>query len=128
MPAQAKPKTIAQYINAAPEGTRKKLQEMLECLRKAAPGAEEGLKWGMPALSYGRILFTFAGFKQHVSLFPTPAVIKAFAKELSKQPSLRRASPSAIQFPLDKPLPLALIRKIARFRVQAVVEKDAKWM
>jgi uncharacterized protein YdhG (YjbR/CyaY superfamily) len=124
MPATAKPKTIAQYINAAPRETREKLQVMLKCLRKAAPKAEEGLKWGMPALSYDRILFMFAAFRQHVSLYPTPGVIKAFAKELAGL----KTSEGTIQFPLDKPMPLLLIRRIAVYRVKQVKEKDAKWM
>jgi uncharacterized protein YdhG (YjbR/CyaY superfamily) len=124
MPAKSKPKTITEYINASPVGARARLREMLNCLRKAAPKAEEGLKWSMPALSYDRILFMFAAFKQHISLYPTPAVIKAFARELAGF----KISEGTIQFPLDKPLPLMLIRRIAVFRVKEVKEKDAKWM
>lgn len=109
MPAKAKPKTIDEYINARPEEAREKLRTMLDTLRKAAPGAKESLKWGTPALSYDRILFIFAAFKHHISLYPTPAVVKSFAKELSKY----KTSAATIQFSLDKPLPLPLIRKVA---------------
>lgn len=123
MPAKSKPKTIAEYISASPAEARARLRAMLECLRKAAPKAEEGLKWGMPALSYGRILFMFVAFKQHISFYPTPAVIKAFAKELAGF----KISEGTIQFPLDKPLPLLLIRRIAVYRVKEVKEKDPKW-
>jgi uncharacterized protein YdhG (YjbR/CyaY superfamily) len=97
---------------------------MRTCLRKAAPGAKENLKWGQPALSYGRILFAYAAFKNHVSLFPTPRAVKAFAGVLAKY----KTSSSTIQFPLDKPLPRSLIRKIALFRVRESKERDAKWM
>jgi uncharacterized protein YdhG (YjbR/CyaY superfamily) len=104
---KTKPKTITGYINAAPEEAQQKLHEMLTCILTAAPGAKEGLKWGMPAFSYQRILVTFAVFKHHIGFYPTPSAVKAFAKSLSK---FKTASGS-IQFPLNKPLPLALIRK-----------------
>lgn len=115
--------SIDEYINAAPKAAQKRLREMLACLRKAAPGAEEGIKWGQPALSYKRILFTFAAFKNHISLYPTPSVVKRFASELTEF----KTSSSTIQFPLDKPLPLALIQRIAEFRVRESIEKDVKW-
>jgi len=120
---KAQPKSIAEYIDAAPKEAQKKLREMLACIRKAAPGAEAGLKWGMPAFSYRRILVTFKAFKHHIGFYPTPSAVKAFAKELSK---FKTASAS-IQFPLDKPLPLTLIRKITAFRVKDSIEEDAKW-
>lgn len=71
-----------------------------------------------------RILFIFAGFKKHASLFPTPSVTQAFAKQLA---GFNTSEGGTIQFPLDKPLPLPLIRRIAKFRVKEVREKDAKW-
>jgi len=119
-----KPKNITEYINAAPKEARKKLREMRACLRKAAPRAEESLKWGVPAFSYHRILFTFAAFRHHLSLYPTPRAVQAFAKDLSKF----QTSSSTIQFPLDKPLPLPLIHKIAAFRVRESKENDVRWM
>jgi uncharacterized protein YdhG (YjbR/CyaY superfamily) len=119
-----KPQSVAEYIAGFPEPVQQRLQEMQACLRKAAPGAEESLKWGVPAFSYQRILFTFAAFKHHISLYPTPAVIKALAQDLAKF----KTSSSTIQFPLEKPLPLAVIRKVALFRVRESIEKDARWM
>jgi uncharacterized protein YdhG (YjbR/CyaY superfamily) len=120
---KVRPRTIAEYIDAAPPEAHKKLREILACIRKAAPGAGESLKWGMPAFSYQRILVTFAAYKHHIGFYPTPSAVKAFAKELSK---FTTASAS-VQFPLDKPLPLVLIRKITAFRVRESVEEDAKW-
>jgi uncharacterized protein YdhG (YjbR/CyaY superfamily) len=120
---KARPKDIDDYIDVAPKATQKKLLEMRACIRKAAPGAKEGLKWGMPAFSYKRILVVFAAHKGHIGFYPTPSAVKAFAKDLSK---FATASGS-IQFPLDKPLPLALIRKITEFRVRESVEEDGKW-
>jgi uncharacterized protein YdhG (YjbR/CyaY superfamily) len=121
---KGKPKTIAEYINAAPIEARKKLRDMRACIRTAAPGAKEGLKWGMPAFSYRRILVTFASFKHHIGFYPTPSAVRAFAKALSKF----KTSSSTIQFPLEKPLPLPLIRRITAFRVRESNEKDEKWM
>ncbi len=118
-----KPKSIAEYIAGAPGASQEKLYEMLDCIRAAAPGAEEGLKWGMPAFSYKRILVTFAGFKQHIGFYPTPSAVKAFAKELLKF----KTAEGSVQFPLDKPLPLSLIRKITLFRVKESLQEDKKW-
>lgn len=120
---EIRPTSIAEYIDAAPKETQKKLREMRACIRKAAPGAKESLKWGMPAFSYKRILVTFAAFKHHIGFYPTPSAVKAFAKELSR---FKTASAS-IQFPLKLPLPLPLIRKITQFRVQENIASDAKW-
>ncbi len=122
-PPKARPQNITEYINAAPKEAQKKLREMRACIRAAAPGAKESLKWGMPAFSYRRILVTFAAFNHHIGFYPTPSAVKAFANELSK---FTTASAS-IQFPLEKPLPLSLIRKITAFRVRESIEEDKKW-
>ena len=119
----ARPVSTTEYINAAPKEARKKLREMRACIRESAPGAKESLKWGMPAFSYRRILVTFAAFKHHIGFYPTPSAVKAFAKDLSKFVTAK----GSIQFPLEKPLPLPLIRKITAFRVRESVEKDGKW-
>ena len=118
-----RPKSITEYINAAPKETQKKLREMRACIRAAAPGAKESLKWGMPAFSYRRILVTFAAFKHHIGFYPTPSAVRAFAKDLEKFVT----ADSSIQFPLEKPLPLPLIRKITAFRVRESIEEDGKW-
>jgi uncharacterized protein YdhG (YjbR/CyaY superfamily) len=120
---KAKPKTIDEYLAAAPPETRSKLRQIRACIRKAAPGATESLKWSMPAFSDRRILVMFAAFKHHVSLFPTSSPMKAFAKDLAGFKTGR----GSIQFPLEKPLPLPLIRRITAFRVRESKEKDAKW-
>ena len=120
---KSRPTNITEYINAAPKEAQKKLREMRACIREAAPGAEEGMKWGMPAFSYRRILVTFAAFKHHIGFYPTPSAVKAFADELTQY----KIASTSIQFPLEKPLPLALIRKITELRVRESVEKDGKW-
>ena len=120
---RAKPTTVTEYINAAPKEAQKKLREMRVAIKASAPGATESLKWSMPAYSYRRILVTFAAHKQHIGFYPTPPAVKAFAKELSRYETAK----GSIQFPLDKPLPLSLIRKITAFRVRESVEEDKKW-
>jgi uncharacterized protein YdhG (YjbR/CyaY superfamily) len=117
-------KTVTEYIAAAPKGSQKKLREMRAILKKAAPKAEESIKWGTAAFSYERILFTYAGFKQHIGFYPTPSAIRAFKKELKNY----KTAKGSIQFPFDTPLPKSLITKIAKFRVKELREKDAKWM
>jgi uncharacterized protein YdhG (YjbR/CyaY superfamily) len=120
---KARPNSVTEYINAAPKVAQNKLREMRASIRSAAPGAKESLKWGIPAFSYKRILVTFAAHKQHIGFYPTPSAVKAFAKQLSKFATAR----GSIQFPLEKRLPLALIRKITAFRVRESIEQDRKW-
>jgi len=120
---KARPESITEYINAAPKEARHKLREMRACIRAAAPGAKESLKWGMPAFSYRRILVTFAAYEHHIGFYPTPSAVKAFAKDLSKFATAK----GSIQFPLEKPLPLPLIRKITVFRVRESIDEDKKW-
>jgi uncharacterized protein YdhG (YjbR/CyaY superfamily) len=111
---KARPMTISEYINAAPKQAQKKLREMRANIRAAAPGAEEGIKYGIPALSYGKMLVAFAGYENHIGFYPTSSPLKAFAKELSKF----KTAKGSVQFPLEEPLPLGLIRKITKFRVR----------
>ncbi len=118
-----KPKTITEYIKAAPKEAQEKLREMRTCIRTSAPRAKESLKWGMPAFSYRRILVTFAVFRHHIGFYPTPSAVKAFEKSLSKF----KTAKGSIQFPLEKPLPLPLISKITAFRVRESNEEDKKW-
>jgi len=122
-PKKARPKTVHEYINTAPKEAQKKLREMRDCIRKSAPGATESLKWGMPAFSYRRILVTFAAFQHHIGFYPTTSAVKAFAKDLAKFATAK----GSIQFPLDKPLPLPLIRKISAYRVRESIDQDKKW-
>ena len=123
MVSKLKPATIDEYINAAPVDVQEKLLQLHECIRAAAPGATEGLKWGMPAYSYQKILVTFAVFKHHIGFYPMPSAVEAFASSLTKY----KTAQGSIQFPLDQPLPLALIRKIVLFRVKESEDGVIKW-
>jgi uncharacterized protein YdhG (YjbR/CyaY superfamily) len=97
---------------------------MRAILKKAAPGASEGLKWGSPVFEEKRILFGFAAFKSHINFMPTPSAMKPFKKELAKY----ETGKGTIQFPYGKRLPKALIRRIAARRVKELREKDVRWM
>ncbi len=118
-----KPTTVAGYIAAAPKEARAKLRELRKIVRATAPGATEELKWSMPAHSYKRILVLYAAFTRHVSLFPGASAIRTHKKQLAKH----RTSTGTVQFPLDQPLPAALIRRLVAFRVKESLAKDGKW-
>lgn len=124
MVVKKKPTTVSEYIQQASPEVRKKLKDLRSILKDVSPGATECLKWNTPAFLYERILYTYAGFKNHIGFYPTPAAMKAFTKEL-KQYEIGKGS---IKFTLDKPLPKTLIKKIAKYRVNDLKENDAKWM
>ena len=119
-----KPTTVDEYINAAPKEAKEKLLEIRAILRKVAPNATEGLKWGSPVFEEKRILFAYTAFKSHLNFMPTHSSMIPFKEELSGYITGK----DTIQFPYDKPLPKTLIRKIATFRARDVRENDARWM
>lgn len=123
MPA-SKPTTVTEYIEAAPQEAQAKLREIRAVLKKVAPNATETLKWGSPVFEEGRILFSYSAHKSHLNFSPTGPAMEPFKEELAKY----NTGKDTIQFPYDKPLPKALIQKIARFRLKQVRENDARWM
>jgi len=118
-----KPKTIQEYIESKPKETQERLEELRSYLKLADPEADEGLKWGKPALINDGILYVYAAFKEHVSLHPTPTVINTFRKELEAY----KLSDNTIQFSLEKPIPKELVLKIAKLRVYEKNEKGIGW-
>ena len=78
-----KPENVKAYIAQFPNKMQQKLQEVLACLKEFVPEAEISLKWGTPAFTYRRVLFTIAAFKQHINFYPTPTVLHAFKEELA---------------------------------------------
>jgi len=119
-----KPSSIDEYIDAAPLFAQEKLREIRSILRKVAPNATEMLRWGYPVLFEKRILFSYSAFKKHINFMPTGPAMKPFEEELSEFTTGK----DTIQLPYNKPLPTALIKKIAEYRVKDVTENDAKWM
>lgn len=112
-------KNIDEYIASFPEEIQKKLNDMRATVKKAAPNAEEAIKYAIPTLVFHGNLVHFAAFKNHIGFYPAPSGIVAFKKELSAYES----SKGAIKFPMDAPLPLTLITKIVKFRVMENLEK-----
>jgi uncharacterized protein YdhG (YjbR/CyaY superfamily) len=111
--------SIDEYIAAFPEDIQKLLEEVRATVRAAAPEAEERISYQMPAFAQKGILVYFAAMKHHIGFYPTSSGIQAFQAELSPY----KTSKGAIQFPLDKPLPLDLITRIVRFRVEENLKK-----
>jgi uncharacterized protein YdhG (YjbR/CyaY superfamily) len=114
-------KTVDEYIAAAEKNLQPTLEKLRATVRKAAPGAEETISYGMPAYKlHGQLVF-FAAYKGHIGFYPTPAGIVPFKKELA----VYNTSKGTVQFPLDKPLPIALITQIVKLRVKQAEEKAA---
>ena len=106
-------KGIDEYIATFPVPTQELLQQIRKLIAKAAPKATESIKYAMPTFEYYGNLVHFAAYKNHLGFYPTPSALIAFQKEISIYPN----SKGAVQFPLDKPLPSALIKKMVAFRV-----------
>lgn len=111
--------TIDEYIASFPPNIRKLLKEMRTTIQKAAPKAEEAIKYAMPTFVLNGNLVHFAAFKNHIGFYPAPQGIEEFKKELSKY----KGAKGSVQFPLDEPLPLSLVTKIVKFRVAKNMEK-----
>ena len=109
-------KAVDSYIEKQPPHVAALLLKLRREIHQAAPECEEVISYGMPAFKLGKVLVYFAACKDHIGFYPTPGPIKKFSRELERF----RTSKGAIQFPLDKALPVALIRKIVKFRVSEV--------
>lgn len=112
-----KPETIDQYILGFPHEIQTLLNQVRAAIHKAVPKAEETISYRIPAfrLAEGTIIY-FAAFKQHIGLYPTSSGMRRFQKELSSY----ETSKGAIRFPFERPIPYALIGRIAKFRAQEV--------
>ena len=111
---QTGPKNIDEYIADFPPDVQAILQKVRQTIRRAAPGAEETMKYRMPTFMLNGNLVYFAGFKNHIGFYPVPTGIEKFKKELAAY----KQGKGSIQFPLDQPIPYGLISKIVKFRVK----------
>ncbi len=105
--------SIDEYHAAQPADTREILEKLRQAIKQAAPTATETISYGMPAFRKDKVLVYYALHKEHIGFYPTPDPINHFKKELEQY----KTSKGAIQFPIDKPLPLSLIKKIVKFRL-----------
>lgn len=117
-----KPKNTDEHILSFPPATQKILQQIRATIKKVAPKAEEALSYGIPVFNLNdSYLIYFAGYKDHVSIYPAPRGKDEFKKVLSAY----KGGKGTVQFPLDKPIPLNLITKIVKFRIKANSSKKA---
>lgn len=113
--------TIDEYIASCDERVQPILEKMRATIKAAAPEAEEKISYQMPTFWQQGNLVHFAAWKDHIGFYPAASGIAAFQEELSKYSSAK----GSVQFPIDKPLPVALIKKIVKFRVAENIEKAA---
>lgn len=116
------PRNIDEYIAGFPREVQEKLQRMRMAIRRAAPKAEEAIKYAMPTFTLNGNLVHFAAYKNHIGFYPAPRALQEFSAELSKY----EGSKGAVRFPLDKPLPIGLIQRIVKYRVAKTREAAAK--
>lgn len=105
--------SIDEYIATFPEQVRIVLQEMRAVIKAAAPDAQEKISYQMPTFFMNGNLVHFAAFKNHIGFYPAPSGIQAFARDLSQF----KSSKGTLQFPIDKPIPHDLVRRIVQYRV-----------
>lgn len=106
-------KNIDEYINLYPDDVKEILEQLRNEIKSVAPEAIEVISYNMPAFKMSEVLVYFAAYKKHIGFYPTPDAITEFKDELAPY----KSSKGAVQFPLDKPLPLDLIRRMVKYRI-----------
>lgn len=123
---QKTPKTIDEYITGFPPEVQEILESIRQTIKQAVPDAAETISYQMPTFTLNGNLVHFAAFKKHIGFYPIPTGVEAFKDELS----VYQGGKGSVQFPLDSPMPLDLIRRIVEFRVKENLakaqEKQAK--
>lgn len=115
------PPNIDDYIATFPPAIQEILQRIRATIREAAPEAEETISYQMPTFTLKGNLVHFAAFKNHIGFYPTPTGTEKFQEQLS----VYKGGKGSIRFPLDEPMPLALISEIVKFRVEENLAKAA---
>ncbi|MBV8150851.1 MAG: DUF1801 domain-containing protein [Candidatus Eremiobacteraeota bacterium] len=108
------PRDFDDYLKRYPADVQDRLRRVRETIRKAAPKAKETISYSIPAFTLDGMLVWFAAHKNHIGFYPGASGIRAFKKELADY----KHAKGSVKFPLDEPLPLALIRRIVKFRVK----------
>ncbi len=115
----SKPRTVDEYISAAPKDARSKLEEVRAAIREAAPGAVESISYGMAYYNYKGRLAWFGLHTTHIGLYLRPPVVEEHSKDLEGYETTK----SAVHLPLDKKIPVALVKKLVKARASM---NDAK--
>lgn len=110
-------KTIDEYILSFPDDIQNILKRIRKAIKEEVPEATEDISYGMPTFKLNGNLIHFAAYKHHIGFYPTPSGVEVFKKELEEY----KTSKGAIQFPLNKPIPLDLIRRIVKYRRNEVL-------
>jgi uncharacterized protein YdhG (YjbR/CyaY superfamily) len=119
---QPAPQTIDEYISRFSPDVQEILQKIRATIREAAPDATEKISYQMPTFYFNGNLVHFAAFKNHIGFYPVPSGIEAFKEELSAYPQGK----GSVQFPLDRPIPYDLIKRVTQFRMEENLRKAAK--
>jgi len=124
-PPAPRPATIAEYITAAPATGQPLLRELYAVLKRAAPQAQEAIKWNTPFFIEPRFVYAFAAHKAHASFAPPAAALAHFQGALQAL----KTTKGTIVLPYDQPLPSDLIRQMAEYSVQRLRERrsDGFW-
>ncbi|MDD1673501.1 MAG: DUF1801 domain-containing protein [Methanomicrobiales archaeon] len=107
-------KSIDEYIQSFPPAVQKILEQLRTIIHEKAPGAVEAISYGMPTFKLNGNLVHFAAFEHHIGFYPTASGIEAFEKDLAPY----KHAKGSVQFPLDKPIPYDLVKRIVQFRVK----------
>ena len=113
------PQNIDEYIADFPKDVQEILEKIRMTIRKAAPDAEETIKYQMPTFTLKGNLVHFAAWRKHIGFYPASSGVEKFKQELSAYDGAK----GSVQFPLDKPIPFGLISKIVKFRVKENLER-----
>ena len=114
-------KNIDEYIERFPEEVQIIMQKLRATIKKAAPGAEEVISYQIPAFKYHGMLVYFAGYKNHIGFYPTSTPMEVFKDRLVNY----KTSKGAIQFPIEKAIPLTLVKDIVKFKINENLEKES---
>src|SRR6187549_3291580 len=113
--------TVDEYIALAEPKVKKALKDIRKTIKTTAPKAEEVISYQIPGYKYHGMLVFFAAWKDHISLYPAPWSAEALKKEMSAY----EGSKGTIKFPIDKPMPLTLIKKMVKYRMKQNEERAA---
>jgi uncharacterized protein YdhG (YjbR/CyaY superfamily) len=114
--------SIDEYVKCFPLETQKKLEELRAAIKMIVPDAEEKISYQMPTFTLNGNLVYFAAYKNHIGFYPTSSGIEAFKHEIKAYKSAK----GTVQFPLDKPLPIDLISRIVKYRVEENLKKPTR--
>lgn len=115
-----KPADMDSYIASFPKDVQKMLQQVRSAIKKAAPKAEETIKYTIPTFTLNGNMLSFAAYKKHIGVYPAPKGTASFQKELAPY----KKAKATIQFPLDKPIPLQLLTSLVKYRMKEMLAKS----